>query len=95
MASVERVLAARKEAYGDIGCPAAMVTDNVWRDHSAVAALVRRVFPTVWADATKRPVICQDIIHRFWAFSRVLLPKQHPDCATATREVKDIFSRFL
>lgn len=93
MAPIEAILRRRRAAMGEAGCPGAMVTDSVLRDHNAVWEVVFKVFPLVLADPSRRPVLCQDIIHSEWSFTRVL-SKHHPDCAVATKDIKDIFGRF-
>jgi hypothetical protein len=56
--------------------------------------LLNSLFPLVMRDPEKAAVIAQDPIHRLWAFTRILLPKHHPDWSQATGDIKDIFGRF-
>ena len=90
--AIGAILDARRSAFGEAGCPVALVTDNIRRDHEMAMKLLREKFPY----AMTRPdaaFVCQDIIHRVWAFTRVI-PKAHADCDAATRDIKAIFSVF-
>jgi ferredoxin-thioredoxin reductase catalytic subunit len=94
---IERVLLGildeRKRAFGEAGCPSAIVTDKVTRDHNWLTSLLSRLFPVAMSREETKTAICQDIIHRVWAFTRVI-PKHHPDCMMASRDIKSIFGRF-
>lgn len=94
---IERILVAilteRQHAFGEAGCPSAVVSDKVTRDSAWLTAFLTRLFPVAMSREETRTAICQDIIHRVWAFTRVL-PKHHPDCSMAGKDIKAIFGRF-
>lgn len=93
MAAVSHVLEARKAAFGEHGCPSFFCTDNVRRDSKMMTDLLTKHFPVV-CSGPSAPLICQDISHRLWAFTRVLLPRHHPDAHAAKCDVQILFGRF-
>ena len=92
-ADVERVLVYRRLTYGENGCPIAVFTDKITRDHVWIDELLTEMFPACALDPHRKPAVCQDIIHREWAFTRVI-PKTHPDREYAHSDIKFIFGRF-
>lgn len=57
------VLKHRYEGFGEAGCPAAIVTDDIRRDKNMLTGLMLEVFPlTTLGDAPT--LLCQDPIHR-------------------------------
>jgi hypothetical protein len=90
---VVAVLTERKLAFGEAGAPAGIVTDKITRDAGWLSSVLTRLFPVAMAREETRTAVCQDIIHRTWAFTRVL-PKNHPDTPSAGRDIKSIFGRF-
>ena len=93
MREIDFICEARYKAFGEAGCPIAFVTDNIRRDKKALVAFLRRKFPGAMAQPGSAPALCQDIIHREWAFERAF-GKMHPDVDSAKADVKAIFGRL-
>jgi hypothetical protein len=90
---IESVLKVRHSAFGEGGCPVALVTDNILRDKCMMTRLLTQYFPAAMSRTETQPVLCQDIIHRQWHITRVL-PKSHPDYGAALADIKAIFGRL-
>jgi hypothetical protein len=86
------VLKIRAQAFGEGGCPVAVVTDNIRRDVKMLSRLLGTYFPAAMSRVETQTVLCQDPIHRQWHVTRVL-PKMHPDYGCALSDIKAIFGR--
>lgn len=64
LAQVRGILQLRRESLGSIGCPAAVVTDDILRDELGLKSVLMSVFPEVMGDPARACIIVQDPIHR-------------------------------
>ena len=48
------------------------------------------MFPVAMSRPETAAVVCQDIIHRRWAFTRVLGPVTHPDHRVAETDITQL-----
>ena len=46
---LDEVLAHRRVAFGEVGCPTALTTDNIRRDHVMMKRLLQKHFPVAYA----------------------------------------------
>jgi hypothetical protein len=56
-------------------------------------AELKRMFPAAMASEDTSTVLCQDVIHRQWQFTRIL-QKTHADYSLACADIKSIFGRL-
>ena len=64
MGHVKSVLVDRRAALTGLGCPAALMTDDILRDEEGLRQLLCSVFPEAIANPLTACVIAQDPIHR-------------------------------
>lgn len=87
------VLEPRRRAFGESGCPVAVATDNILRDHRMLLRVLRELFPAAMSRPESSALLTQDIIHRQWHFTRILR-KDHADSGLCAADIKAIFGRF-
>jgi hypothetical protein len=90
---IHGILAIRRSAYGEGGCPAAMFTDNIRRDRAMLLSELKVMFPAAMATKHTETLLCQDVIHRQWLFTCILV-KMHADYSLASADIKSIFGRL-